>query len=77
MRRLVLLSALLFACGGAPAQESTAAPATPTELPIPEDLRAVVTRSINIGSDLYVLDMASAIATDVLFALAGELKRRG
>lgn len=78
MKRLVLLSALLFGCGGAPAgQESAAAPKAPTERPIPEDLRAEVTRSSNIGTKLYALDQASAIATDVLFANVEHPEEQG
>lgn len=67
--RCVLLVSVLVASACAPASPSRPGPrvATPP-LPIPPDLREEVQFAEEIGHELYLLDKAAAIATDVLAA---------
>jgi hypothetical protein len=77
-------SLLLLACAASPASNSAAAPTQPagdkaapagaegpasgSELPIPVDLVAQISRSSEIGRQLYALDRVAAAGTDVLFS---------
>lgn len=67
----ILLLGLLGACGKPTQGEAKAPAAEPGSeqvQPIPADLQAAVTRSCDIGRELYVLDKVAAIGTDVLLA---------
>jgi hypothetical protein len=67
----LLLGLLAFSgCSPAPNQAgATSAEGVPDkEQPIPADLKPLVERSIQIGVQIYLLDKAAAIGTDVLLA---------
>jgi hypothetical protein len=61
------------ASSGAPRKE----PGGERSLPIPADLAPHVAESIEIGRDLYLLDKASAIGTDVALAKVPDFHQRG
>ena len=63
MRRTALI-ALLLGCACAKRQPAAA---EKKPLPIPEDLRAKVQHSINLGREMYFQDKVASIASDVLW----------
>jgi hypothetical protein len=69
----VLSLGFLCACATPAKQAAGPAPVSANvvgqnEQPIPADLQAAVTRSSEIGSQLYVLDQVASLGTDVLLA---------
>lgn len=75
------LVTLLCACATTPAPSpapaaNDAKPATPTTLPIPEDLRVSIQRARDIGSQLYILDKVAAIGTDVLMERVPDFRAK-
>jgi hypothetical protein len=68
----VLWLGLLCGCASPAKQGAGPAPVSAVvgqqEQPIPADLQAAVTRSSEIGSQLYVLDQVASLGTDVLLA---------
>lgn len=67
--------ALTLLCGcSSTGKERAETGATSRELPIPTDLSARVSSSAQIGQQLYLLDRASALATDALLAANVNLR---
>lgn len=75
---VVLLLAMPAGCGGAPKKPAaSSARDDSSRLPIPADLQEYVSRSRDIGRQLYVLDKASAIATDALLSEDVDVRAEG
>jgi hypothetical protein len=73
-------SVVCIACASAPAGSKQApanGPGSERELPIPADLAPHIQESIELGLQLYFLDNASAVGTDVVVANVPNLRERG
>jgi hypothetical protein len=75
------VAAYALACASGPALAGAPAaaqkgPAAEAPLPIPADLQPRIAESIEIGRELYLLDKASAIGTDVATAKVPDIDQR-
>jgi hypothetical protein len=64
-------------CATSATQQGRSDKAESGELPIPTDLHDQIRRSCGIGRQLYVLDKAAAIGTDVLLEKVKDSQRQG
>jgi hypothetical protein len=82
-RVLCLMASLLVACASTPKTRPTSPQSGKSSgarrvdsLPIPPEMLEQVARSAAIGRHIYLLDKASAIATDVLMARVPDFRER-
>src|SRR6187551_3673860 len=78
-RLFVVVSVLVLGCASVSPEKPPAPPppAPAAVAPMPPDLQAPVAQSCAIGRELYALDQAAAIGTDVLRANVPEPQRGG
>jgi hypothetical protein len=77
-RLLVVAAIYMWGCAGsAPSQPTANTGSAKHDMPIPADLRDQVSKSSEIGRQLYILDKVAAIGTDVLLENINDLKNKG